>query len=227
MPGLFWRRRNAKLDARLNTVVETSERKKHTYKRKTPGVVIDTSFVDQQSAVPDEDFENFEQLADQEPLGDAEHYDELSQVDQQSEQSFEDQPELEAYDQEPAAQVLDTVSAGGEIEVHDASEALELLEIAIERYELAEKQEEEAKEREAKARREVEQQQTRFVELEKEIQRLRASEQKVQEQRDLAVQLTEETQQRIIELEAEQQAPGNPSRRLGPGRHQLLLSAEG
>lgn len=204
-PGLFWRRRNAKLDARLNTVVETSERKKHTYKRKTPGVVIDTSFVDQQKASPVEDFETFDQLAGQEPVGETERYDELSEA----EQELLDQPEPEAYDEGPAAQVLDTASAGGEIEIQDASEALELLEIAIERYELAERQEEEAKEREAQARREIEQQQTRFGELEKEIQRLRTSEQKVQEQRDLAVQLTEETWQRIIELEAEQRPQGN------------------
>ena len=89
---------------------------------------------------------------------------------------------------------MDTASAGGEIEIQDASKALELLEIAIEHYERAERLEGEAKKREAQARRDTEQQQTRLGELETEIQRLRMSEQKVQEQRDLAIQLTEETQ---------------------------------
>lgn len=230
MPGLFWRRRNAKLDARLNTVVETSERKKQSYKRKRPGLVIDTSFVDQQAHEADPDFQPQDLIDHAESLEGVTYQDELHAEDYASHSDaklgFHDD---EVHDAEASgADVFSTTSStiAGSIASRaqptadnqaTKSEELELLELAIERYELAEKQEEEAKEREAAARREIEEQLARFAELEEQITQLQSSERKAQDQRDLAVQLTEESQQRVAELEAAAQSH-NDTPSAGPGQ---------
>ncbi|MEO1608217.1 MAG: hypothetical protein AAFR90_02525 [Pseudomonadota bacterium] len=46
---LFWRRRNKKLDKRLNNVVEVADEVRKSYHSKPRRVIIDTSFVDQQA----------------------------------------------------------------------------------------------------------------------------------------------------------------------------------
>lgn len=47
MRALFWRRKNARLAARLNTVIEKSEEVRKSYRPAPPRVIIDTSYVDQ------------------------------------------------------------------------------------------------------------------------------------------------------------------------------------
>ena len=48
MRVLFWRRKNARFVSRLNTVVETSERSKRSFRSKPRRVEIDTSYVEPQ-----------------------------------------------------------------------------------------------------------------------------------------------------------------------------------
>jgi hypothetical protein len=43
---LFWRRKNERLSARLNRVIETSERVRKSFTPPPPRITIDTSFVD-------------------------------------------------------------------------------------------------------------------------------------------------------------------------------------
>ena len=46
MRALFWRKRNDRLAARLNSVIETSERVRKSFRPPPPRVTIDTSFLE-------------------------------------------------------------------------------------------------------------------------------------------------------------------------------------
>ena len=50
MFALFWQKKNARLAARLDTVIETSERARKEFRPPPPRVTIDTSFLDQSAA---------------------------------------------------------------------------------------------------------------------------------------------------------------------------------
>ena len=48
--ALFWQKKNARLAARLDTVIETSERVRKEFRPPPPRVTIDTSFLEQSAA---------------------------------------------------------------------------------------------------------------------------------------------------------------------------------
>ncbi len=62
---MLWRRRNKKLDKRLNEVVDSAEEARRSYRPKPRRVVIDTSFVDQRHATDGQE-EHIDQGADHE-----------------------------------------------------------------------------------------------------------------------------------------------------------------
>ncbi|MFY0610185.1 MAG: PilZ domain-containing protein [Hyphomicrobiaceae bacterium] len=161
MRALFWRRKNARLATRLNTLVETSERARKTRRRKPSRVVIDTSYLEQEEA----------------------------QAVLQTEHAPENVPEnlndatypadghgATSPDGRSAAAAAETVSQDIETDHYsdyaehghedDADEASALLREAVEQLDLAEAGQAEALEREAEALKEVELQRLRVEELE-------------------------------------------------------------
>lgn len=143
MREFFWRRRNARLTARLNAVVETSERVRKSYRPKAPRVVIDTSFIeappkplddaDADAALPYDGAEfadHVELMSD--PAGDDDGAAPFDRLDGEASEAWH------AYD----------AARGGD--------DTDLLREAVEQLDLADRREAEARQRELAAREEVE-----------------------------------------------------------------------
>lgn len=65
MSVLFWRRKNARLAARINGVIETSDRIRQSYQPKPPRVVIDTTYIEQANLQPEPTLDEIDQSAGQ------------------------------------------------------------------------------------------------------------------------------------------------------------------
>jgi hypothetical protein len=139
--ALFWRRKNARLATRLNTLVETSERVRKTRARKAPRVVIDTSYLEQADADANWEAEQADLAQHSWP----------QDVDQQT--YVDDQQGVEPA-VAPASVVGQTVP-DSEMYEEDDDETSAILREAIEQLDRAETREAEALEREASTRQEA------------------------------------------------------------------------
>ena len=154
MRALFWRRKNARLATRLNTLVETSERVRKSRRRKPPRVVIDTSYVEQtdaeaQWAEPDPTFDQDaapEHLQHHEEVGTGEA-DALTAGEVQNKQAL----------------------VGAHLSDDEEDEETTILREAIEQLDLAEAGEAEALAREAAALKELKAQRAHVERLEADI----------------------------------------------------------
>lgn len=135
MRGLFWWRKDKKLAARIDNVVEITERARKAFRPKPPRVVIDTSFIDGTHQA-DEDVD-----AGADPVA----------LDADYGPTAADQGD--SVNGAGAAHEHGTEEAGNELSFNEVAEAagvdgnetFELLQIALERFEDAERAEAEAK----------------------------------------------------------------------------------
>ena len=152
MRALFWRRKNARLATRLNTLVETSERVRKNRRRKPPRVVIDTSYVEQAEA--EAQWVEADHTCEQDAA--PEHLQQYEDVGTgEADEFYADQA---SYEQAPA-----------HLSDDDEDEESTILREAIEQLDLAEAGEAEALERESAALKEVEAQRARVERLEADI----------------------------------------------------------
>ncbi|MGI9479814.1 MAG: PilZ domain-containing protein [Hyphomicrobiaceae bacterium] len=151
--ALFWRRKNARLATRLNTLVETSERARKTRRRAPSRVVIDTSYVEQADA---------KGPSPAQELNDAEGQDGL--YEHVVYETADPSATYAADDYQPQTEAASDYD-GSDPEHHD-DEASILLREAIEQLDHAEAGQAEALEREAAALKEIEAQRERLDALE-------------------------------------------------------------
>ncbi len=151
MRALFWRRKNARLATRLNTLVETSERVRKGRARKPRRVVIDTSYVEQEAAEAD--------------WNDAEYVTETGAVVEPEQGNAHDAPALSAPYQgaDDDTDPYDDTEADQGDEADDETTAI--LREAVEQLDRAEASEAEALDREAAALAEIEVQRERLAQL--------------------------------------------------------------
>ena len=135
---MFWRRKNRRLKARLDTVVERSEQVRKSYRPKAPRVKIDTSFVERPTET---------EVCEEPLLVEHIHDEEQTTLSELDDGGFADGDEAEAA---PSA---DQPAEGGSSE--EVSEQFALLEEAVEQFEKAVAREEDALKREAAARKEA------------------------------------------------------------------------
>lgn len=156
MREFFWRRRNARLLSRLNTVVETSERVRKSYRPKTPRVVIDTSFIERARAddsMPDPADYQAREASQDDFYGDAE-----ADVFHQRQTSLDDKgPDNKGHDGDEYGGQEEGANGepGGNSDLHHGEDPegaeFDLLEEAVAQLELADRREAELREREAAA----------------------------------------------------------------------------
>ncbi len=149
MRALFWRRKNARLATRLNTLVEASERVRKSRRRKPPRVTIDTSYIEQTES--DAQWVEPDLTCDQDAA-----------------------PEHLQHHEDVGTGVADALSAGevqygGHRSDNEEDEETTILREAIEQLDLAEAGEEKALEREAAALKELEAQRAQVERLEADI----------------------------------------------------------
>ncbi len=185
--GMFWRRRNKRLDARLNTVVETAEQTRKSYRPKPRRVVIDTSFVDQQAADPgSSDRENEISQADlsndhDEALGDVQA--DASEIQSETEDTAghtgSDGEQFDEYDHatefEPAQQSAHDIAARAALDGDAIHDDAVLLEEALELLDVAERREAEAAARADEAVAEAEDLRTAVAQLRTEMDALKGA----------------------------------------------------
>lgn len=155
MREFFWRRRNARLLTRLNSVVETSERVRKSYRPKAPRVVIDTSYVEQARGgnSPLASAGHSAQTAVEDDLyGEAE-----ADVFCQRRPPYDDNEHSDGDYGEHDGGDLQTSVGGNDLDYGEeaAAEDFDLLKEAVAQLELADRREAELREREAAALDEV------------------------------------------------------------------------
>lgn len=179
MREFFWRRRNARLTARLSSVIETSERVRKSYQPKAPRVVIDTSFIEK-SAAADVIHPRDQAYADENYADDAYEGDVLAK---NSYDEFEPEaPYAAGRHAADSGHDAPTYSSGDD--EAQGTEDFDLLREAVEQLEQADRREAEAREREERALEDAQTQRERSDQLERAL----AGEQKArgEAQREIA-----------------------------------------